>query len=63
MLELSEVAKSDIASVMKANCLIQVNRYIGKEAGKSLSLLQCKIIAYCLSLLDTDANTTLEGNY
>ena len=61
MLELSEIAKCDISYVKKANCLIQVNRYMGKDAGKSLTLLQAKIIAYSLSLLDVDTELSQDN--
>jgi len=54
-LNLSDVTKEEIAYVTKANSLIQVNKYIGANAGKSLTLLEAKLIAFGLSLLDTKA--------
>lgn len=44
-------------TVVKANSLIQLNRYVDETEGTSLSLLEAKLLAMALSLLDTSIPT------
>lgn len=45
--------------VTKANSLVQLNRFIGEEKGKSLKLLEAKLLAFAISLIDQDAEELL----
>ena len=45
--------------VTKANSLVQLNRFIGGQKGQSLKLLEAKLLAYTISLIDQDADELL----
>lgn len=52
-----DLTESPSGIVQKSNSLIQLNRFIGESKGQSLSLLEHKIFAYAISLLDQDQPT------
>lgn len=45
--------------VTKANSLVQLNRFIGGQKGQSLKLLEAKLLAYTISLIDQSADELL----